>query len=190
MRQPVAYIDLTRLAACFDDRFGTEFCGRLRSASRLHDRVSALITEHYMLAPPVPQEEVSEIDRMIALLPAEQVVDLIRRAGAIFSANAIANLVLADEVRRLHEQLDEALCSFALANRHLSGPEDGFESLADVAAQVAAAGERCFAAWCQSQPAAVGARVRLRLARSPALDDRSEGVFAEIGPSIVRGAVG
>ena len=190
MRRPVTYIDLRRLAGCFDDAFGAELCGRLRDASRLHDRLSALISERYALASPVAAEAVDETDRSIALLPVAQLDDLIRRAGAIYWANAIAAVVLAKDVGRLHEQLGEAICAAALANRDLSGPADTFESLDGVDARVTQDGERCLAAWCRSQPESVGARVRLKFAPGRAIDDPPENTIAEIGPSIVRGAMG
>jgi hypothetical protein len=188
MRQPVAYIDLIRLAGCFDNTLGLELCGRLRDASRLQERLSALIGAHYALAAPPAEEAVSDVDRGIALLPAEQIADLTRRAGAIYWANAIANVVLAEDVRRLHEQIGEAICAFALANRHLAGPVDAFESLDDVGACLTQDGERCFAAWCQSLPEAIGVRVRLKLPMRPTLDDGPPSAFADIGPSIVRNA--
>jgi hypothetical protein len=186
MRQPAAYIDLARLAACFNNKIGTAPCERLRGASRLQERVSAAITEHYALAGPVAPETVSEADRTIALLSAEELADLVRRAGAIFWANAIANVVLAADVRWLHEQMGEGLCAFALANRNLAGPARTLEPLAGVDARIREDGERCLAAWCQSLPTAVGSRVRLRRAPSAALDDAPQNPFDEIGPPIVR----
>jgi hypothetical protein len=48
--------------------------------------------------------------------------DVIRRAGALYRANAIANAVRAEEVRWLRDRLGEPLYAFALVNRKLSGP--------------------------------------------------------------------
>jgi hypothetical protein len=200
MRQPAAYIDAARLAVCFDNQFSAELCGRLQSAGRLRDKLSTLINTHYALAAPVEQDAVGDLDRNIALSPVERLADVVRRAGAIYWANAIANVLLAERVNRLHEQLGEAVCAFALANRDLSGPGEVLEPLADAGARVTEDGERCFAAWCQSLSDAVAARVRLKLPPREALDGQPRmrvhvGVIprvhthiAEIGPSIVRRA--
>ena len=188
MRQPAAYIDAARLAACLDSQLSAELCGRLRGAGRLRDRLSALIKTHYALAAPVEEDAVGELDRKIALLPFERLVDVVRRAGAIYWANAIANVLLAEKVSQLHEQVGEAVCAFALANRDLSGPDEVLEPVADAGARVTEAGERCFAAWCQSLSDAVAARVRLKLPPRQGLDGPPGIPFAEIGPSIVRRA--
>jgi hypothetical protein len=186
MRQPAAYIDAARLAICLDNEFSAELCGRLQGAGRLRDRLSALIKTHYALAAPVEEDAVDELDRTIALAPCERLADVVRRAGAIYWANAIANVLLAEKVSQLHEQLGEAICAFALANRDLSGPHQVLEPVADAGARVTEAGERCFAAWCQSLCDAVAVRVQLKLPPRQGLDGPPGIPFAEIGPSIVR----
>jgi hypothetical protein len=188
MRHPVAYIDAARLAVCFDNQFNAELCGRLQGADRLRDKLLALINTRYTLAAPVEEDAVGDLDRNIALSPVERLADVMRRAGAIYWANAIANVLLADRVSLLHEQLGEAVCAFALANRDLSGPGEGLEPLADAGARVTEDGERCFAAWCHSLSDAVAARVRLKLPPREGLDGLPGIPFAAIGPSIVRRA--
>ena len=188
MRQPAAYIDAARLAVCLENQFSAELCGRLQDAGRLRDRLSALIKTHYALAAPVKEDGVGELDRDIALSPFERLADVVRRAGAIYWANAIANVLLAEKVTQLHEQLGEAVCAFALANRDLSGPDEVLEPVADVGARVTEAGERCFAAWRQSLSDAVAARVWLKLPPRRGFDGPPGIPFAEIGPSIVRRA--
>ncbi len=188
MRQSAVYIDAARLAACFDDEFSPELAERLRGASRLQGRLSDLISKRYALAAPVAEDAITDIDRRISLSPVERLVDLIRRAGAIYWANAIANVVLAEEVRWLHEQLGEALCAFALANRDLSRSGEVLEPLKGASERAIEDGKRCFAAWCQSLPVAVGARVWLKLPTTWELDGGLAEPFAEIGPSIVRRA--
>lgn len=188
MRLPAAYIHSARLAVCFDNQFSAELCARLQGAGRLRDRLSALIDTHYALAAPIAEDAIGDLDRNIALSPMERLVDVIRRAGAIYWANGIANVLLAEKVGRLHEQLGEAICAFALANRDLSGPCKVLEPLAGAGARVTEDGERCFAAWCQSLSDAVAARVQLKLPPRERPDLRPDMLFAEIGPSIVRRA--
>ena len=188
MRQPVGYVDAGRLADCLDHAFGPELCERLRGTGRLQDRLSQLISKRYALAAPIADDAVEEGDRDIALSPVGRLLDLIRRSGAIYWANAIANVVLAEKVRSLHDQVGEAFCAFALANRDLSGPGETFEPLIGANELVTKDGERCFAAWCQSLPEAVGARVRLKLPATYGLVGEPAGPVATIGPSIVRRA--
>jgi len=186
MRRSVDYIDAERLAACFDNAFNPGLCERLRGTHRLHDRVSELIDRRYALPVPIAEDAIEDDDRNIALLPAERLLDLIRRAGAIYWASAVANVVLAEEVRWLHEQLGEALCAFALANRDLSGPGETLEPLASAGERVMRDGERCFEAWCQSVPEAVAARVRLKLPATYGSGGDEAESLAAIGPSILR----
>ena len=188
MRQPAAYIDAARLAVCLDHQFSAELCGRLQNAGRLRDRLSALVTAHYGLAAPVAEDAVGALDRNIVLSPPERLADVVRRAGALYWGNAIANVLLAEQVSQLHQQLGEAVCTFAIANRELSGPHEVLEPVADAGARVTEAGEQCFAAWCQSLCEAAAARARLRLPPRQGLDGAPVTPFAELGPSIVRRA--
>lgn len=190
MRRSVDYIDAERLAACFDNAFSGGLCERMRGTHRLQDRLSELIDSRYALPVPIAEAAIEDGDRNIALSPTERLLDLIRRAGAIYWANAVANVVLAEEVRWLHEQLGEALCAFALANRDLSGPGETLEPLASASERVTTEGERCFEAWCQSVPEAVAARVRLKLPTTFGAGASEAELLAAIGPSIIRRAAG
>jgi hypothetical protein len=187
MRQPVDYIDAGRLVACLDHAFNPELCERLRDTGRLRDRLSQLISKRYALAA-IAEDAIEGSDRDIALSPVERLLDLIRRSGAIYWANAIANVVFAEKVRSLHDQVGEAHCAFALANRDLSGPGKTFEPDIGANELVTRDGECCFAAWCQSLPEAVGARVRLKLPTTCGLVEERAGPLAAIGPTIVRRA--
>jgi hypothetical protein len=188
MSRPSAYIDATRLAACFDGGIGIGLCERLRATGRLQNRLSAMISDFYALAAPVSPEAVSPADQKVALLPSGKTRDLIRRAGAAYWANAIANAVRADEVRRLRAQLGEALYAFALANRHLSEPSGKLDLTDEMDVQITEDGMRCLGAWCQSQPEAIGERIRLKSPANPALDGGASGPFRDIGSAIIRGA--
>jgi hypothetical protein len=186
MNRPSAYIDATRLAACFEDRIVVRLCQRLQGASRLQDRLSATISAFYALAAPVGPDAVSPADQTVALLPAAGVRDVVRRAGAVYWANAIANAVRAEEVRWLRDRLGEAIHIFALENRLLSGPPEKLDTANGADARIVEDGFRCLAAWCQSQPAAIGGRVRLKSPASAALDEIVQSPFTDIGPAIIR----
>jgi hypothetical protein len=189
MNRPVAYIDATRLATCFGGSIRVGLCERLLAVGRLQDRLSAIINNFYGLAAPVGPDDASPSDQRVTLLPAGKTRDLVRRAGALYWANSIANTVRAEDVRRLRGRLGDALYAFAIANRHLSA-SSRTPDLADATdARIDEDGMRCLGAWCQSQPEAVGGRVRLKSPASAALDGSVDIPFNEIGPAIIRCAV-
>ena len=120
--QPALYIEPSRLAVCFDGMVGPDLCARLRTSLRLEERLSDLVHSRYGLARAIAVEDVSDTDRLIALATPEQLAEVVRRAGAIYWANSIANTVRAADAAAFDAALGEALCVVALANRDLSGP--------------------------------------------------------------------
>jgi len=188
--QPALYIEPSRLAVCFDGMVDPELCGRLRSSPRLEERLSDLVHSRYGLARTIAAEEVSDTDRWIALASSEQLVELARRAGAIYWANSIANTVRAADAAAFDAALGETLCVVALANRDLSGPMQPLTPYDQLGLRVMEDGLRCLGGWCKAQTAGVGPRVRLKLASNPALDDAVKRPFDELGPAIVRRTVG
>jgi YOP proteins translocation protein K (YscK) len=189
MNRPSAYVDPSRLVTCFDGRIGMLLCERLQGASRLQDRLSAVISEFYALAAPIGPDAVSLADQKVALLPAASVGNVVRRAGAVYWANAIANAVRAEQVRWLRDRLGDALYTFALENRKLSGPPEKLDMADGADVRIVEDGVRCLAAWCESQPAAIGGRVRLKSPTSIALEGAVQSPFNEVGPAIIRCAV-
>lgn len=185
MNRPIAYIDVSRLAACFGGGIRNALCERLRSAGRLQNRLSVMITEFYALAAPVGPEAANPADQKVALLTSGKTRELIRRAGAVYWANAIANAVRAEEVRWLRARLGEALYAFALANRQLSGASGKIDLTDEMDVRIEEDGMRCLGAWCRSQPDAIGQRVRLKSPANPALESGVNAPFSEIGPAII-----
>ncbi len=188
MDMPAAYAEPGRLAACLEGTVSRAACARLLGTERLHPRLSALIARHYGLAAPLSPDTLDEADRAIALAPADRLAEIARRAGAIHWSASLAAAVLAREVEALHAELGEELCAFAIANRDLSGPRQPVEPLDGIADRIAVDGWRCLGAWCRAVPAAVGARVRLKLVAGALLDDAPDAPFAETGPALVRRA--
>lgn len=188
--QPALYIEPSRLATCFDGMVDAELCARLQTSRRLTERLSGLVRSRYGLASTVAAEEVSDIDRSIALASSEQLVEIARRAGAIYWANSIASTVRAADAAALDAALGEALCLVALANRDLSGPMQPLTPHDQLGARAMQDGWRCLGAWCRAQSPGVGLRVRLKLASNPALDEAADGSFDELGPAIIRRTVG
>jgi hypothetical protein len=190
MARPATYIDRSRLSACFGAQIGNELCGRLQGAIRLQHRLSILIDQHYSLASTVASEALSELARSIALASAERLAEYALRSGAIYWAATIVGAVRAREVKAFQQELGEALCTYALTHRDLAGPSQQVEPLDSLGARIAEDGWRCLGAWCHAQPDGVGARVRLKLAASHALDDPPQSPFDKIGPPIVRRVAG
>ena len=188
--QPALYIEPSRLAVCFDGMVGPELCGRLKASLRLEERLSGLVHSRYGLARTIAADDVSDTDRSIALASSEQLAELVRRAGAIYWANSIANTVRAADAAAFDAALGETLCVVALANRDLSGPMQPLTPYDQLGARVMEDGLRCLGAWCKAQSRGVGLRVSLKLAPNPALDDAVNRPFDELGPAIVRRAVG
>ena len=188
--QPALYIEPSRLAVCFDGMVDPELCGRLRSSPRLEERLSGLVQSRYGLARTIAAEDVSDIDRSIALAWSEQLMELVRRAGAIYWANSIASTVRAADAAALDAALGETLCLVALANRDLSGPMQPLAPYDQLGRRVMEDGFRCLGGWCKAQSPGVGLRVRLKLPPNPALDDAVNAPFDELGPAIMRRTVG
>jgi hypothetical protein len=188
--QPALYIDPSRLAVCFDGMVGPDLCARLRTSLRLEERLSGLVHSRYGLARAIAAEDVSDTDRLIALASPEQLAEVVRRAGAIYWADSIANTVRAADAAALDAALGEALCVVALANRDLSGPMQPLTPYDQLGTRVMGDGLRCLGAWCKAQAAGVGTRVRLKLAPNLALDDAVKRPFDELGSAIVRRTVG
>jgi hypothetical protein len=188
--QPALYIEPSRLAVCFDGMVDSELCTRLKASRRLEERLSGLVHSRYGLARAIAAEDVSDTDRSIALASSEQLVELVRRAGAIYWANSIANTIRAADAAAFDAALGETLCVLALANRDLSGPMQPLTPYDQLGARVMEDGFRCLGAWCKAQGPGVGLRVSLKLAPNPALDDAVNHPFDELGPAIVRRTVG
>ncbi|WOH65177.1 hypothetical protein [Bradyrhizobium sp. BWA-3-5] len=188
--QPALYVEPSRLAACFDGMVDPELCARLQTSRRLEERLSDLIHSRYGLARTIAAEDVSDIDRLIALASSEQLAELVRRAGAIYWANSIANTVRAADAAAFDAALGETLCVVALANRDLSGPMQPLAPYEQLGRRVIEDGLRCLGAWCRAQSPGVGLRVSLKLAPNPALDDAVNSPFDELGPAIMRRTAG
>lgn len=185
---PASYAAVSRVAACFDGKLPPVVCSAFTRSQRLAARVNGLIQATYRLAPGCPEEACSEADRAVALAPADRLVDIARRSGAIFWSAAIANVIVARQVAALHEQLGKEVHRFALAHRELAGPPRAIEPITEAGASIARDGWLCLGAWCHAQSEAIGARVRLKLSAADAIDRTAQSPFAELGPDIVRRA--
>jgi len=188
MMEPILYIEPARFAACFEGAIAPSLCLKLKQSRRLQSRLSAVVRAHYTLAQWIEPDQLSDLDRAIALAPPDGLADIARRAGAIYWSAAIAGTVLAKAVAALQQQLGNDLCGYAISHRDLAGPVQPLEPLTEIGPRVEDDGWRCFAAWCATVPAGVGARVKLKLPQDGIADQPVPPPFMERGPTILRRA--
>jgi len=190
MTNPAGYADAARLVACFDDAISEATCERMLRSPRLHQRVSVLLFDHYGLASAVSREPDEKVDRAIVLSSVVELEELALRSGAIYWAGRIAAVIDGREAAALQAALGADLCALAVANRDLASPMQSFEAAEDIHERVYADGLRCLGAWCQTMPSETAKRVRLKLMPHDIIDGAVAAPFDEVGPAIVRRAVG
>lgn len=184
MREPAAYVEPRRLLACFEGTIGQDACERMLRTGRLRWPLSALLLKKHRLAHDSP--EIEGPDRIVALSSPEDLDELTLRAGAVYWSDSFAGTILKSEIAALQEEIGEAMFGFAVANRDLSGPLRPLVPLEDIRDRIFEDGRRCLGAWCHDVPAAVGARVRLKLPPDEMIDQAPDATFAGLGPNIVR----
>jgi hypothetical protein len=189
MTNPAGYTDAVRLVACFDGAISEATCERMLRSQRLHQRLSALLFDHYGLASAISREPVEKVDRAIVLLSSEELEELVLRSGAIYWAGRIAAVIDGREAAALQAALGADLCAFAVASRDLAGPMQSFEAAEDIHERVYADGLCCLSAWCQTMPDETAMRVRLKLMPHDIIDGAAVSPFDEVGPAIVRRAM-
>lgn len=189
MNCPSTYVESRHLAQCFGSAISDAGCARLLQLPRLRSRLDNLLAIHHGLPQPIPPELVDAADRNVAMASRDELHDITLRAGAIRWAKSFAAMILSKDASALNGVLRQDLYDFAMINRDLSGPTQPIGSVDDLLARLTADGRDCLAAWCKAVPAAVGARVRLRLVPNELNDDPVEGL-AEVGPLVIRRAAG
>jgi len=183
-----AYTESARLAACFGGAAGAGLGRQLLASARVKGRLPALISSRYSLPSWVEPEACDGLDRAIALRPAAELEKIVRRAGAIYWSAPIANVVLTQDVKALHEQIGEENYRLAVKHRDLTGANQSLAPAGTFRERMIADGWRCFAAWCDTLPPGAGTRVRLKFPASALLDTAASAPFDKRGPAIVRRA--
>jgi hypothetical protein len=183
--EPVRYVHPVRFAESLGLGVSLELAARLRAEPRLQERLSAQLVGHAALPPWADDEPADPRDRTIALLSSTELEKLVRIAGAIVWAHQLARYVRREEVAELREHLGEDVLRFALAHRDLSLRRD---HVADRGAQWVALQEdgwRCFRAWCDAQPPAIGRRALLKCDPARTAEPLPEDL-QRAGPQILR----
>ncbi|MBS3647167.1 SctK family type III secretion system sorting platform protein [Pseudaminobacter sp. 19-2017] len=168
VEHPAAYADASQLAACFGGAITVHCCQLMLESPRLAQRLSALLSSHFELAP--LGDDLANEDRRIALASMREIETLAMRAGAICWSGSLSSAIGKELVSAIHHQIGEELYVFALANRDLAALPRPLEPLETIAARIHDDGWRCIAAWCDAVPGPVSARMKLKFPVGTDLD--------------------
>ncbi len=190
LRLPGGYAHPRRLADTLGGAMTPDLCAALQAEPRFATRLTALLEAAGLVPPAGAGMDCAEIDRSIVVRAPEELMAAALRAGALYWADAIANVVLAPDVEVLRGSLDADLIAFGLANR-AAGPQGmRFDALAGAAEVVARDGWYSFLAWVAQLPAAVTARLMLKFEDGTITPGPIPAPFGEIGPGLYRQAAG
>ncbi|WP_048647047.1 hypothetical protein [Nitratireductor soli] len=185
---PSVYADPAWLVSCFGDAISRETARRLLATKRLQGRLSRLLADQHRLPTSIAKgaPAMEEVDQAIAYASAEKLSEIAMKAGAVYWAATLARTISGREAAILRNELGAALCTLAVANKDLAGPEQPLEPLTRIRERIEADGWRCLVAWCEAVGQFVAARVRLKLPPQSPLAEPLVPCFATIGPLIVR----
>lgn len=185
-RLPATYIHPDRLSGCLPANLPAKYRDRLLHAKRLRSRLSIVLTERFSLAPCVA-EDLDTPEGRFARLEGTDLVEAIRRIGAMWHARTIAAIILADSVRELiawlgrdgyRSALRHVKRASADVNNDVVGEKPNIELLCQM---IERDGERCVHVWCEHQPAFLAERLLLKLPPMAEIDDPSLEQFQDQG---------
>jgi hypothetical protein len=189
-RLPAVYMHPDRLNGLLPVGISPELKERLRQSSRLHHRLSAVLDRRFELKPSGGNDLDTPEGRFVQL-DGEALVAMIRRAGAIWHANTISAIILAQPLRRLVSWLGRDNHRVALRHVQLSttDAEDAFlgdePDIEGLCLAIERDGLICINAWSRHQPEALAKRLRLKLPPGVAVDDMPPATHREQGTLIV-----
>jgi len=186
MLRPARYAEPSHIRGCFNGAISGELAAKLTACARIEERLSKILAARYSLSGRVELETCIEKDRVIALMPSEELGRVAQRAGAVYWGASLATAVLASDVEVLQQQLGQDLYQFALAHRDLSGAVQYLRPIETIGTAVSNDGWRCFEGWRRSLPQAVAERILLKLPAGYEAGGSLGSTFREKGPGIVR----
>lgn len=187
--QPAAFAHPDRIARAFDGLIDPEIAMRLGNEERFRDRLSALLAETYALSDDCGDAPSTSCQK-VALASETQLEDLVRQAGAIYWARAIAGEIESGVVTALKEAIGEGAYAAAIAHHDLAASEAELPTSEQLNEAITTAGLHCLEAWCARQPRGLAQRIRLKLPDSFELDEAAIPPFDEAGPRIVDRLIG
>ncbi|APF38713.1 hypothetical protein BOQ54_16440 [Chelatococcus daeguensis] len=190
LRLPGGYAHPQRLAETLGGAMTPDLCAALQAEPRFAARLTALLDTAGLVPPAGAALDCADVDRSIAVRGPHELTAAALRAGALYWADAIANVVLAPDVEALRRSLDGDLIAFGLANRAAGAQGLRFDDLTGAAEVVARDGWYSFLAWVAQLPAAVAGRLMLKFEDGAITPGPVPDPFGEIGPGLYRQAAG
>lgn len=172
-----------RLAAFLGHAVSAALAARVQASPRGRAAFDRLLDHRFGTLPPL-----DPVQRHVAALDSAGWATLVLDLGAAWSARQIAGIVAGDHVRALVAAIGPERRSIALgALAHAPAPDDERPVAPDaLVAAMPGNGAACLIAWCELQPAALSARLRLRLPEGLRPDARHRAQ----GPALVAHLVG
>lgn len=190
-RLSAAYCHTDRLQALLPEGLSSGFHDRLRQSSRLRPRLSMLLAERLDLAS-LSRDDLNTPAGRFSLLEGEDLSRALRLAGAIWHAQHLRKIILAEPLRALIERLGRDDYRTALGAIDLSPTKDAEDDVDDevigvetLMAGIEQDGLLLINAWCRRQPDALAARLKLKLPPCPAVDDEPPALHRDHGEAIV-----
>ena len=191
-RLPAAYCHPERLQRLLPDGLPVQFRDRLLASKRLRLRLSSLIEARFALDACGPDLLATPAGRF-ARLEGEALEGALRHVGAIWHARSLRRIILAEPLRQLMDRLGRNIYQAALRGIDLAPDEapdvtDASETPPDIDRlldRIERDGLAAVNAWCRQQPAALGARLKLKLRPCPEADGEPTAGHRAYGPIIV-----
>ncbi|MEM7042315.1 MAG: SctK family type III secretion system sorting platform protein [Pseudomonadota bacterium] len=191
-RLPAAYCHPERIQRLLPDGLPAQFRDRLLASTRLRFRLSSILAERHALQACGPDMLATPAGRF-AQLEGEVLQSALRRIGAIWHARTLRTFILAEPLRQLMDRLGRdnyqaALRSIDLAPETAPDETDDGDRSPDadrLVDLIERDGLIAVNAWCHQQPAALGARLKLKLRPCPEVDGEPPASLRELGPKIV-----
>ncbi|MGI9506683.1 MAG: SctK family type III secretion system sorting platform protein [Geminicoccaceae bacterium] len=186
-RLPASYCHAERLRALLPEGLSSCMRDRRLQSPRLRHRLSMLLSERFSLSP-LTADDLNTAAGRFARLEGEVLTRALRLAGAIWHAQSLRKIILAEPLRELIERLGRDDYRTALGAIDLSPAGDNGDEDIDVDALMARIeqdGLLLINAWCHHQPRALGARLKLKLPPCPAVDDQPPASHCDLGEAVV-----
>jgi hypothetical protein len=164
LEQPLDFVGVERLVACFPALVSPEQLGGLRKQQRFQSRLLQLLTSHFQLPALGFSAQPEPLDLPVLLLAPDTFKSLPRLCGAVWHSATLSREIRGDVVSELRRLLGNEVFTQALARRALGGAVDLLRQPAELLEAIDRDGAACVSAWLQAQPAELRSWLALRFA--------------------------
>jgi len=175
-RQPGTYCHSDHIAALLPPGLPSSFRERLQGSKRLRSRLSTLLTRRFALET-CSSDDLESPEGQFAQLEGPALRETILGVGAVWHAHSLRRIILAEQLRRLIDQLGRenyrrALGMIDLAPKGEQEPTDpdGKPDIDALIALIKRDGLLAINAWSHHQPEAIAKRLRLKLPPDGVID--------------------